>query len=110
MGTPKGGVGPTLASLGFATPADGGIYPAAAPGVEGVPTIALNNYSFGVNGFPNYQVNNTFQWQDDFSKIVGAHSLKFGLDYHYDQIRSNFYFGYSNGAFFISGTETGLDF
>lgn len=110
IGVPVGGVGPSMTSLGFAAPADGG--PEAAAGLEwqGVPTIVLNNYSFGVNGFPNRQINNTFQWQDSFSKIIGTHSLKFGEDFHYDQIKSNFFFGWSDGAFFFSGTETGSDF
>lgn len=110
IGMPVGGVGPSMTSLGFASPADGGIFPTSGPQWQGVPSINLNEYSFGVTGFPNRQINNTFQWQDNFSRLIGKHSLTFGVDYHYDQIKSNFFFSWSDGAFFFSGTETGSDF
>jgi hypothetical protein len=109
LGTPIGGIGPTLASLGFASPADLGPYP-DVPKLQGVPSIVLNNYSFGINGYPLNQFNNTFQWQDNFSKVLAAHTLKFGADYHYDQVNVRMPFAVSNGWFDLNGTETGLDF
>ena len=47
--------------------------------------------------------------QDSFSKIIGTHSLRFGAQFHYDQINERNYFG-QNGAFTFNGGETGSDF
>ncbi|MFY9528295.1 MAG: TonB-dependent receptor [Candidatus Acidiferrales bacterium] len=109
---PKGGLGVTLASLGFNTPfnPNGGIGP-IDPKVEGVPQVFLSNFgiSIGVPQDTGRQVNNTFQWQDNFSKIIGTHSLKFGGQFHYDQINERNFFG-ENGAFTFDGSETGVDF
>ena len=51
-----------------------------------------NNYQVGpsvnIAGFTGYNVgdrirnlNTTFQWRDDFSKVIGSHTLKFGVQY-----------------------------
>jgi len=109
IGEAVGGVGPSLASLGFAAPTDAGIYP-DVPALQGVPTISLNNYSFGINGFPLEPTENTFALQDGFSKIIRTHSLKFGVDYHYDQSNIFSPFAWSNGQFGIYGGATGYDF
>ncbi len=108
----------TLGSLGF-TPAagsgptfNGGIAP-IAPQFEGVPAIdftgTLNLTNLGVPPDSPNQFNNTFQVQDNFSKIFGRHSLKFGANFHYDQINYRNLFG-ENGDFTFSGSETGGDF
>jgi hypothetical protein len=109
IGQAVGGVGVTLASLGFAAPADLGPDP-DVPKWQGVPSTALNNYSFGAAGYSNFLYNNTFQWQDNFSKVIRAHTLKVGADYHYDQMNYRQPYVISNGAFTFNGTETGLDF
>ena len=108
----------TLGSLGFtvaATPGgvfNGGIAPISLA-QEGVPTIAftgaLNATILGVPPSSPNQFNNTFQWQDNFSKVIGRHSLKFGGQFHYDQINERNLFG-ENGDFTFSGAETGSDF
>jgi hypothetical protein len=107
---PGGGVGPTLSSLGFALPADGGIFPNGKQ--QGVPQIKLKNLGlvFGIQGFPYKNYNTTYQVQDNFSKVVGLHSLKFGVNYHYDLINARGQGSLGNGQFKFFGGETGSDF
>ena len=121
--TPTGGLTQngqplTLASLGFTVPAgsgntfNGGVAP-IAPQFEGVPNIAfagdLSGTTIGVPADTPKQFNNTFQWQDNFSKVIGTHSIKFGGQFHYDQINDRNLFG-ENGAYTFDGSETGSDF
>ncbi|MGA8035454.1 MAG: TonB-dependent receptor [Candidatus Acidiferrales bacterium] len=107
---PEGGLGVSLTSLGF----PGGFNPnggmgAIDPALEGVPNVGFNNFSIGVPSDTTRQYNNTFQFQDNFTKIIGTHSLKFGGQFHYDQINDRNYYG-ENGSFGFYGGETGLDF
>ncbi len=110
LGVPVGGVGVSLASLGFNTPwgASGGIG-STDPALQGVPNMDFNNYSFGVPPDTLRQYNNTFQIIDNFTKIIGTHSLQFGGDLHYDQINERNTYG-QNGQFGFGGQETGYDF
>lgn len=110
LGTPQGGLGTSLASLGFVSPwgPGGGIGP-INPAYEGVPNIGFNSFQFGVPADTLNQYNNVFQWLDSYTKIVGEHTLKFGVDYHYDQINERNFYG-ENGSFSFSGQETGSDF
>ena len=113
LATPQGGVGPnySLANLGFVTPwngATGGISP-IAPKLEGVPTFVFNNFIVGLPEVSTRQYNNSFQWLDNFSRVIGTHSLKFGGQFHYDQINER-NFAAPNGQYGFSGTETGVDF
>ena len=55
------------------------------------------------------QVNNTYQWSDNFSRVMGKHTLKVGGGFHLDQININPDAVY-NGSFQFEGTETGSDF
>jgi hypothetical protein len=108
--TPSGGMGQSLSSLGFVTGFStvGGIGP-VDPTLEGVPNIAFNNFSLGIPLATGHTFNNSFQWLDNISKIIGTHSFKFGAQFHYDQINfRNFYA--ENGEFVFSGVETGVDF
>ncbi|HTV59508.1 MAG TPA: TonB-dependent receptor [Verrucomicrobiae bacterium] len=112
--SPEGGLGPSLTSLGFTPPTgsgstfNGGIGPISSS-LEGVPNVAFNNFAIGVPSDTTRQFNNTFQWQDNFTKIIGTHSIKFGGQFHYDQINDRNYYG-ENGSFTFAGGETGLDF
>jgi hypothetical protein len=118
--TPDGGLGTSLSSLGFTPPNcpanepttgcnfNGGIGP-IDPTLEGVPNIAFNNFSIGVPSDTVGQYNNTFQVQDNFSKVFGTHTIKFGGSFHYDQINERNFYG-ENGSFGFSGNETGSDF
>jgi hypothetical protein len=104
---PQGGKGVSLSSLGFASGAGGapGIYP-VAPSLEGVPEIDFNNYVIGVPSRPNGLIENIYQILDNYSKIIGTHSLKFGVQYHYDQLEEDLIDNVSNGNFFF-GTING---
>ena len=55
------------------------------------------------------QANNTFQWMDNFSKIIGKHTVKVGGEFHLDQVNTHPDVIF-NGAFLFQGTETGVDF
>jgi len=112
---PLGGTQKKLANLGFPT-APGtppGIF-VGAPSVEGVPEMDFNNFSIGVPSKPIRITNNSYQVLDNFSKVIGTHTLKFGGQYHYNQLEENV-FNASNGLFFFGtavngGTsETGSD-
>jgi len=53
-----------------------------SPGHTGLPDISVNGgFTIG-NNFEGElpQVGNVFQWSDNYSKIIGKHSLKFGVD------------------------------
>src|SRR5271163_3603675 len=114
---PEGGKGVTLASLGFASGAGGapGIVP-LVPALEGVPEIDFNNFVIGVPSRPNGLIDNIYQIVDNYSRIVGTHTLKFGGQYHYDQLEEDLIDNVSNGNFFFGSnfngqpSETGSDF
>ena len=114
---PLGGTGVTLASLGFASGANRapGIFP-LVPALEGVPEIDFNDFIIGVPSRPNGLIDNLYQVRDNFSKIIGTHTLKFGGEFHYDQLEENLLDNVSNGNFFFGSnfsgqaSETGSDF
>ena len=109
LGKPIGGLGVSLASQGFVTGAGTpGIVP-LDPQDEGVENIVFNAFSIGTNANELRQANNTFQWLDTFSKVLGRHTVKFGLEFHYDQINTN-PIAQFNGNFLFTGSETGSDF
>jgi hypothetical protein len=118
VGQPSGGVGPSLslASQGFATcPSPGssacqGIFP-LAPAIEGIENINFSSLGF-VMGTPITnltQVNDTYTASDDFTKVIGKHTLKVGLQANINQVNvhPNPEF---NGGFTFNGGQTGSDF
>ena len=108
LGKPVGGVGVSLASQGFEVGAGTpGIVP-LSPKTEGVESVGFNSYTIGTNTNELKEVGNTFQWLDNFTKVFGTHTVKFGAEFHYDQINVNAIAQF-NGSFFFFGTETGLD-
>jgi hypothetical protein len=109
----QGGVGAnySLAKLGFVTPWDantGGIS-AIAPALEGVPYISFNHFIIGVPQVSTRQFNNSFQLLDNYTRVVGTHTLKFGGQFHYDQINER-NLAAENGQYNFTGNETGIDF
>ncbi|HTC34981.1 MAG TPA: carboxypeptidase regulatory-like domain-containing protein [Bryobacteraceae bacterium] len=109
LGKPVGGVGVTLASQGFVVGANTpGIVP-LSPQTEGVESVDFNNFSIGTNTNELKQVNNTFQWRDNFSKVVGTHTINVGAEFHYDQVNTN-PIAQLNGNFIFFGSTTGNDF
>ena len=109
LGQPVGGVGVSLASQGFEVGANTpGIVP-LSPKTEGVENIDFNKFSIGTNTNELKQVNNTFQWRDNFSKVLGTHTIVAGGEIHYDQVNVN-PIAQLNGNFQFYGSETGVDF
>ncbi len=109
LGKPQGGVGVSLASQGFVASSGTPTIVALASQNEGVENLIFNNFSIGTNTKELKQANNTLQWIDDFSKVVGRHTLKAGGEFHYDQVNVN-PIAQFNGSFLFTGNETGLDF
>jgi len=109
LGKPVGGIGVSLASQGFevgeGTP---GIVP-LSPKTEGVESVGFNSFTIGTNTNELKQTGNIFQWLNNFSKVIGTHTLKFGGEFHYDQDNVNAIAQF-NGSFLFFGTETGSDF
>jgi hypothetical protein len=109
LGKPVGGLGVSLVSQGFVTAGGAPSIVALSPKTEGVENIVFNNYSIGTNTNELTQVNNTYQWLDNFSRVVRSHTLKVGGEFHADQVNAN-PIAQFNGNFLFSGSETGVDF
>ena len=80
-----------------------GIHPGLGAKFEGVPFVTLNGTTglFG-NNFEGQlpQTGNTFQFSDNYSKIIGSHSLKFGADTRYQKFDQTVYFNV-NGEYIL---------
>ncbi len=109
LGKPIGGVGVSLASQGFEVGQGTPGIVALSPKTEGVESVGFNSYTIGTNTNELHQIGNTFQWLDNFSKVLGTHTLKAGGEFHYDQVNVNAIAQF-NGSFLFFGTETGSDF
>src|SRR4029077_19750379 len=54
------------------------------PGRQGVPYVNVSGgFAIG-NNFEGElpQIGNTFQWMDNYTKVIGNHTMKFGADVH----------------------------
>jgi hypothetical protein len=110
IGQPKGGLGVSLASQGFASGANGGPgIDLQAPQFEGVESISFPTFVMGVPVTNMTQINNTFFVSEGISRVIGAHTLKAGGQIHFDQV-NDYPNGTFNGTFNINGTETGDPF
>jgi Carboxypeptidase regulatory-like domain/TonB dependent receptor len=116
LNQPLGGKQTSLSDLGFASGANGapGIFP-GTPGVEGVPEIDFNSFIIGVPSRPNQLIDNIYQVVDNFSKAIGTHNIKFGGQFHFNQLEENLS-NVANGNYFFGSafsgqpSETGSDF
>jgi hypothetical protein len=120
VGQPAAGVGIPLACQGFTTAVDEtqkcpgstfnstGIYP-LAPAIEGIENLIFNSFVMGTPITNLTQANNTYTVSDDFSKVIGKHTIKAGVELILDQINihPNPEF---NGGFSFNGGQTGSDF
>ncbi len=109
VGQPHGGLGVTLQSQGFVTGAGTPGIVVQAPQFEGVENIVFPSFVMGVPITNVNQWNNTIYLSDAISKVIGTHTLKFGGQFHYDQVNENPNATF-NGTFNIDGTETGSPF
>ena len=109
VGKPQGGVGPSLASQGFVDASGNQSIYALAPQIEGIENVVFNDFTMGVDTTGLTEANNTYQWTDDFSRIIGKHTLKVGGGFHLDQINISPDAIY-NGSFAFTGSATGSDF
>jgi hypothetical protein len=95
-------LGATPACPGFGC----GIHPGLGSKFEGVPFITIGGTTglFG-NNFEGQlpQTGNTFQFNDNYSKIVGNHSFKFGGDVRYQKFDQKVYFNVNGEYIFGSG-------
>ncbi len=109
IGQPHGGAGVSLQSQGFVQgPANGGIV-TQAPQYVGIENMVFPDFVMGVPITNTKQWNNTFYASDTLSKVIGTHTLQFGVQYHNDQVNENPNATY-NGTFSFFGTETGNPF
>lgn len=109
IGQPHGGLGVSLEAQGFVTGVGTPGIVVQSPQLAGVENIVFPSFVMGVPTTNVDQWNNTLYLGDSVSKVVGAHTLKFGGQFHADQVneRPNATF---NGTFNISGTQTGSAF
>jgi hypothetical protein len=109
VGQPVGGVGPSLASQGFVTGVGStGIVP-LAPKIEGIENVRFGSFVMGVPITNLTQANNTFSVMDNFSRVIGSHTLVAGLQLSLEQVNVNPDATF-NGSFLFTGSETGSDF
>jgi len=100
---PFGGIGSgLLAQLGFTN-----IVP-SVPQFAGVPQVGFNNFGIGSGSSPLPIIENTYSALDNFTKVVGTHTMKFGGLVRFIQMTEK-NLG-SNGSFSFTGNETGIDF
>ena len=109
LGQPIGGRNVSLVSQGFANPDGTPSIVALDPKGQSVENLNFNAYSTGAAANQLIQVNNTYQVADSFSKVLGNHTMKFGAEFHADQVNAA-PIAQFNGNFVFSGLETGVDF
>ncbi|MGB7284120.1 MAG: TonB-dependent receptor, partial [Candidatus Acidiferrum sp.] len=109
LGKPVGGVGVSLASQGFEVGQGTPGIVTLSPKTEGVESVGFNSFTIGTNTNELNQVGNTYQWLDNYSRVIGTHTIKAGGEFHYDQVNVNAIAQF-NGSFLFFGTETGSDF
>ncbi len=109
LGQPVGGVGVSLQSQGFVDASGDPTIYALAPSHVGVENIIFNNYSIGTAANELRQVNNIAEVTDDFTHVLGSHTLRAGFGFHHDEVDGYPIAGF-NGNFQFAGTETGSDF
>jgi hypothetical protein len=106
IGQPKGGLGVSLATQGFVSASGTPGFMVQAPQFAGVENIVFPSFVMGMPITNETQANNTAYVGDTFSRVIGTHSLKFGGQFHADQVNEHPNATF-NGTFNIDGTETG---
>jgi len=109
IGQPKGGLDVSLAAQGFVYPSGAPGFTIQAPQFLGVENMVFPTFVMGVPITNETQINNTLYVSETFSKVIGSHTLKFGGQFHVDQVNEHPNATF-NGTFNIDGTETGSAF
>ena len=90
-----------------------GIQPGLGASREGVPFVSISGGAAFGNNFEGElpQTGNTFQWSDNFSRVFGKHSLKFGGDIRYQRFDQRLFFDISGQYLYFGGgpNDTGFD-
>ena len=94
-----------------------GIHTGLGPKVEGVPFVFISGTGFLGNnpGGQLPQTGNTYQFSDNYSKIIGRHSLKFGGDVRNQQFNQflifdiNGQYSFNSSTTAPSGNDVGFD-
>jgi hypothetical protein len=107
LGQQQGGLGTSLASQGFTVGPSGIVV--GDPKTEGIESIVFNKINFGTNPFSLVQTDGNYQIQDNLSKVLGTHSLKFGGQFLLETVKLLPDFT-ANGQFQFTGYQTGSDF
>jgi hypothetical protein len=109
VGTPQGSVGTSLVSQGFTTASGAPSILPQRPSIVGVENVNFSNFSIGATVTGLTQTDNTFEFRDNFSHILGKHALKLGGEILFSQVNVAPDVQ-SNGTFAFFGSETGVDF
>jgi hypothetical protein len=109
IGQPVGGRNVSLASQGFVDAQGTASIVALDPKGQSVENLNFNGYSTGSAANQLIQTNNTYQVADTFSKVISRHTLKYGGEFHADEVNAH-PIAQFNGSFVFSGSETGVDF
>ncbi|MFI5058353.1 MAG: carboxypeptidase regulatory-like domain-containing protein [Candidatus Acidiferrales bacterium] len=96
---------------------DFGIHTGLGSKFEGVPFVSISGVGYFGNspGGQLPQVGNTFQFSDNYSKVIGSHSLKFGGDARYQKFDQFLIFDingqltFSSSLSSPSGNDVGFD-
>jgi len=109
VGQPRGGLAVSLQSQGFVTGTGTAGIVVQAPQFEGIENIVFPSFVMGVPITNVDQWNNTLYTSNTVSRVIGAHTLKVGGQFHADQVNESPNATF-NGTFNIAGTETGSAF
>src|SRR5206468_6070352 len=104
-----GGIGVSLASLGFVTGPDTLGIVGVIPGLDSVPNIPTQNWTIGTPQGQTGIYSSILQWLDNVSLLRGNHTVKLGGEFHYSKIDERNTYA-PNGSFEFDGSETGSDF
>jgi len=109
IGQPHGGLGVSLAEQGFVSGKGTPGIIVQAPQFEGVENIAFPSFVMGVPTTNVAQFNDTLYLSNSVSKVLSAHTLKLGGQFHVDLVNEHPNATF-NGTFNMGGAETGNSF
>jgi len=106
------GAPPTGSPATCPNPTDFGIHTGLGSKLEGVPFISIGGTGLAIGnnaGGQLPQTGNTFQFSDNYSRIIGNHSFKFGGDARYQKFDQFLIFDI-NGSYSFQAGGTGVGF